>query len=78
MAVSADLFDMYEIEGVSVSEKDGGVLFESSYEEGTSFGDISRLNVYADNETNGITLVLGEDNIYFGFNGEKYIADRSE
>jgi hypothetical protein len=76
--VSADLFDMYELEGVSVSEKDGGVLFESSYEEGTSFGDISRLNVYADNETNGITLVLGEDNIYFGFNGEKYIADRSE
>lgn len=74
----SNLFETYELEGISENAKEAGILFESSYEAGTSFGDIVKISGYADAETNNITLASGENKFTLRFNGEKYVLDRSE
>lgn len=75
--VMADMFGEYVVEGVSAEKMAAGVLFESSYEAGTSFGDILKLDAYMDEETNDIYLISGENTITFKFYDGKYIIDGS-
>lgn len=74
--VPVGIFGEYGPQGIKTQSRSDGILFETSYEEGSSFGEISRLTVYS--EADGkITMVSGENTFVMNFDGEKYTSDGS-
>lgn len=71
---TAGLFGEYACQGIKSREENGGILFETDYEDGASFGDIPRLLVSSEDEA--IILESGSNTLVLRFDGEKYVSEQ--